>query len=171
MSNKHNVSIRNYGPINHELTTQWLNDEYLQEAFGLTYKVTVAEHAKWLSNNPQVEFLALYSDDEYIGNIVLTHQKRHFSTYLQIYIGSSAHRGKGLGKSCMKLALDHCFNKLGHNRVWLHVREYNEIAIKLYEGLNFKKEGLERESVFVKGNFLNQICMGLLKREHVLENL
>lgn len=160
-------SIREYGPEHYQKTVDWLNQKDIQDMFGITYAVTLDSHQKWLLSCPQVEILPLYFNEEYIGNIVLTHNLRHKTAYLQIYIGDSQFRGKGLGEEFMKLCLDRCFKNQTIHRLWLHVREYNEIAIKLYSKLGFQTEGIERESVLVNQKFLNQIRMSILQKDWV----
>lgn len=162
---KNNIHIRKYSEENHPKTVEWLNSPDIRKSFGITYEVTLTQHSKWVKENPHVEFLPLYVDDDYIGNIVLTLQPRHKAAYLQIYIGSPERRGQGLGKDFMSLALKHCFDELGLHRIWLHVREYNTAALSLYKGLGFVDEGIERESIYSEGRFLNQVRMSLLKDE------
>lgn len=165
------ANIRKYGPENFAKTVEWLSRPDIKKSFGITYDVTLEQHKKWVQENPQVEFLPLYVDDDYIGNIVLTIQSRHKSAYLQIYIGEPSRRGQGLGKDFMALAFKHCFETLDLHRVWLHVREYNQAALSLYKGLGMVDEGLERESVYAEGKFLNQIRMSLLKDEFNRKNI
>lgn len=42
---------------------------------------------------------------------------------------------------------------------------YNEGAVRLYEKLGFKREGVEREAIFSNGKFWDIIELGMLERE------
>ncbi len=159
------LELRTYSDVHIPQTVEWLKRSDIREFFGITYDVNDNSHKKWLSANPHVEFLALYSDGEYVGNIVLNHNQRHFSTNLQIYLGSDKVRGQGLGTGFMKLALSYVFHEKKQNRIWLHVREYNEPAKRMYKSLGFKSEGLERQSIWTGKEFINQELMGLLKQD------
>lgn len=170
METKSAYEIRKYSPDNYEKTIEWLNDKEMKKLFGITYDVTLESHSHWIANNSSIEFLPLYFENEYVGNIVLSFSPRHKSAYLQIYIGSKQYRGKGLGKNFMLLAMDYVFNVKKDHRIWLHVREYNESAIKLYTKLGFKDEGLERESVWDGETFLSQKRMSILSREFIKES-
>jgi RimJ/RimL family protein N-acetyltransferase len=125
----------------------------------------LASHTRWVESNTSIEFLPLYCDENYIGNIVLTYAPRHLSAYLQIYIGDERFTGKGLGAKFMVKAHEYIFNEKKYNRIWLHIREHNEIAQKLYLKLGYQKEGFERESILEEGKFYNQVTMSLLARE------
>lgn len=159
------IEIRPYEDSHIPQTIEWLRSSDIRELFGITYDVSEEAHKIWVTANPNVEMLALYCDANHVGNIVLSHNNRHFSTNLQIYLGTAEMRGKGLGKIFMRLALDYVFTKRNQNRVWLHVREYNEAARRLYLGLGFRREGLERQSIWTGKKFINQELMSILKQD------
>lgn len=157
--------IRRYSEVNDPETVEWLGRNDIKDLFGITYEVTLESHRKWLSLNPSVEILALYFKNQYVGNIVLDFMARHSSVFLQIYIGPKDFRGEGLGTNFMKKALSYLFEEKKQNRIWLLVREYNEVAKKMYSNLGFLSEGIERESVWTGREFVNQERMSLLKRD------
>jgi len=158
-------SIGKYGEEHIPQTVQWLNQQDIREFFGITYNVNADEHRLWMQKNTDVEFLPLYCDKNYVGNIVLNNLDRHSSTYLQIYIGEDKFRGMGLGQAFMILALKYIFTVKKYHRVWLHVRDSNRRALKLYQGLGFVNEGLERESIKDHSVFISQHRMSLLSTE------
>lgn len=51
------------------------------------------------------------------------------------------------------------------HRVYLHVYDFNERAIRCYEKCGFKKEGLIREAVYKHGRYVNEYIMGILEEE------
>jgi len=48
------------------------------------------------------------------------------------------HRGRGIGQALTRLSMQHAFGRKG-TAVWLHVREDNPSAIKLYTNLGFQE--------------------------------
>lgn len=76
------------------------------------------------------------------------------------------HAGKGYGKEAMHLLMHHAFNKLRLHRVGLDVLEFNTRAIRAYEGVGFRQEGLIRENYFDGEKFHSTVMMGLLAGEY-----
>jgi RimJ/RimL family protein N-acetyltransferase len=73
------------------------------------------------------------------------------------------YRGLGLGKKLMLLLIEKAEN-LGKLKIDLDVREDNLNAIKLYESVGFKHEGIKIDGFFVDDKFINLINMGLVLR-------
>jgi RimJ/RimL family protein N-acetyltransferase len=65
----------------------------------------------------------------------------------------------------MAAVLHYAFGPLGLNKVSLDVLEYNERAIRVYERLGFRPEGIHREDVYKEGRFVDVIRMSILARE------
>ncbi|MFB6363349.1 GNAT family N-acetyltransferase [Paenibacillus elgii] len=83
-----------------------------------------------------------------------------------IDIGNKAYWGKGYGTEALKLLLDYAFLELNLHRVSLRVFSFNERAIKLYEKLGFRREGISRQGLFREGAWHDIIHMGLLQHEY-----
>ena len=86
-------------------------------------------------------------------------------TWLTIGIGEAAQRGKGYGAEAMRLLLRFAFDELNLRRVQLTVFSYNESAIRLYERLGFRREGVFREFLQRDGELYDMLLYGLLRRE------
>jgi RimJ/RimL family protein N-acetyltransferase len=56
------------------------------------------------------------------------------------------HIGAGFGTDAQRALLRFAFNSIGLHRVWLTVYASNARAIRSYEKLGFRREGLMRES-------------------------
>jgi RimJ/RimL family protein N-acetyltransferase len=56
-------------------------------------------------------------------------------------------KGKGLGRKCLQLIKQYCFDTLKFHRLWLDVFEDNERAIYLYKSEGFEEEGRERNVI------------------------
>ncbi|WP_125152965.1 GNAT family N-acetyltransferase [Clostridium rectalis] len=80
-------------------------------------------------------------------------------------IGNNLNRGKGYGKEALSLVMEFAFMELNLHRLQLITISYNTIAIKLYESLGFKKEGVLREAVKRDGFRYDIYQYGILLNE------
>ena len=81
-------------------------------------------------------------------------------------IGRRDRQRRGLGRSALTLMLDHAFNVLNLERVYLYVVEYNQAARRLYESAGFTYEGALRQHVALDGRYYDLLPMGLLRSEY-----
>jgi RimJ/RimL family protein N-acetyltransferase len=79
-----------------------------------------------------------------------------------IQIGDRAARGRGIGESATRLMLQHAFGDLNIHRVYLSVLADNARAIRLYERIGFRHEGVQREAVFKCGRYIDLLTMAAL---------
>ncbi len=102
-----------------------------------------------------------------IGDIFL-HQINNKDRRARMAIGifDKNYVSKGLGTETVKLVLCHAFRKLNFHRIDLRVLAYNKRAIKSYKKAGFKKEGVERETVFVRGKWQDDVIMSILDNEY-----
>lgn len=77
-------------------------------------------------------------------------------------------KGKGLGRSCVRLLKQMAFRDLHAHRLWLDVKGQNARAQALYASEGFVEEGRLRESVrIIPGEgFDDLIVMSMLDREY-----
>jgi RimJ/RimL family protein N-acetyltransferase len=80
------------------------------------------------------------------------------------------HRGQGYAKPIYRQFMEWAFTEGNMNRLWLLVAGYNARAIKLYEGLGFKHEGVQREGLFKDGKYHDYLMMSVLKSESEWSN-
>ena len=71
----------------------------------------------------------------------------------------------GYGKAALKLLLEWIFNVKNFHRAFLDCKEYNSIALHLYEGLGFKREGVMRDVICTNGVYENLVLLGILEDE------
>ena len=75
-------------------------------------------------------------------------------------------KGLGYGHEAMKLLKAWTFLKKRFHRAWLDCKDYNEIAIHLYESEGLVKEGLIRETLLTDGVYENLLIFGILESEY-----
>ncbi len=73
--------------------------------------------------------------------------------------------GLGYGTLAIRLVLRYAFEELRLHRVDLRVLDYNTRAIACYEKCGFVREGVERESALVDGQWHSDVIMGILEGE------
>ena len=76
------------------------------------------------------------------------------------------HKGLGYGHEAMKLLKTWTFDVKGFHRAWLDCKDYNKVAIHLYESEGMIKEGLIRETLLTDGIYENLVIFGMLDREY-----
>ena len=83
-----------------------------------------------------------------------------------IGIFDSAAWGRGYGAETTRLVLRYAFETLGLHRVDLRVIDYNERAIACYTKCGFMREGIERESAWIAGQWHSDVLMSILEHEY-----
>ena len=75
-------------------------------------------------------------------------------------------KNRGYGREALKLLLKWTFEIKSYHRVWIDCKDYNAVALHLYESLGFVREGLLREILLTNGVYENLIVLGMLDREY-----
>ena len=72
----------------------------------------------------------------------------------------------GYGRAALKLLLKWTFEIKDFHRVWIDCKDYNKIALRLYESLGLVREGFLREIICTNGLYENLIVLGMLDNEY-----
>jgi RimJ/RimL family protein N-acetyltransferase len=84
---------------------------------------------------------------------------------LAIGLFNEGHLGRGIGRKAIDLVLQQAFGPLGLHRVDLRVLSFNIRAIRCYEACGFRREGIERESALVGGEWHDDWIMAILEQD------
>lgn len=76
-----------------------------------------------------------------------------------------AKKNCGYGREALNLLLKWIFTIKKFHRAFLDCKEYNSIALHLYESLGFKREGILRETILTNGIYENLVFLGIIDRE------
>lgn len=112
----------------------------------------------------------IYSGNELSGVITLNNIsliKR--SAYIGI-LGVKKGAKPWCGLNAAKDVIKHCFETLGLNRVYGHTWSDNERMDMFYKRLGATLEGIERESTFKNGKFVDLKIWSILRREYGTPN-
>lgn len=152
----------------------WLNDvetnQFLESCFFENTMSTLKKFVQAQINDPNSLFLAIRIKDtqKHIGNIKIAKiHPYHKTGEYGIMMGDKTEVGKGYAKEASIAIINHAFNGLHLQKINLGVISENKVAVKLYENLGFRIEGVLRNNYFHKlsGLFFDEIRMGLLKQE------
>ncbi|MDD5431176.1 MAG: GNAT family protein [Candidatus Pacebacteria bacterium] len=105
--------------------------------------------------------------DEHIGNAALENiDPINKSAEFAILIGEKKMWGKGIGKEVLKLLVEHGFNALNLNRIYMGTSADNIGMQKVAEAVGFKKEGVGRQVFYKNGEYKDTVNYGLLRSEY-----
>lgn len=154
-----------------KIVNTWRNNKELIDSLGANFRYVNFETEKlwfdsYMKNRNSNVRLAILDSDVFVGMINLTNiNMLNQSAEYSIQIGNSEKQSKGVGTKSTKLILEHAFNNLNLNKVYLTVLVKNERAIKLYDKCGFRIEGTLREEVYKNGKFQDMYIMSILKKE------
>lgn len=165
------IYLRPFEEYDIENTVKWLNNVELGAFIDRVVPTTIHDRKEWFHaisrDKTAVTFaIALTEDNRHIGNCGLINiDNRSRRGQFWIYL-SNQYIGQGFGKEVMKLILDYAFQSLNLNRVYLYVVSTNIRALKFYQKMGFEIEGTFREHVYLKGNYVDAIWLGILKKDY-----
>jgi RimJ/RimL family protein N-acetyltransferase len=103
---------------------------------------------------------------EVVGHVELDAiDRRHRTATLTRVLVCPTRRGRGLGAALTAAALDRGFHDEGLHRIQLRVFDFNAPAIRCYESLGFRREGLLRETRRIGQSWWSSLVMSLLEDE------
>ena len=153
-----------------ELAT-WINDPEVTRFLLMYRPLAVGQEEEFLkrmhaSETDLILGIVTRAEDQFIGVLGL-HQMDQRSRHAQlgITIGDKNYWGKGHGTEAVRLVVDHAFQTLNFNRVWLRVVEFNARAIRSYEKVGFRVEGRLRQQMFRDGRYWDEIVMAILRED------
>lgn len=150
----------------------WMNDEDLRATLAQRYPLSLAREADWVErvtrgqDPSELTFaICLIQGDRHIGNCDLTAiDKDNGTATLGILIGEADCRGQGFGEEAVRTLCRYGFEEMRLHKVRLDVHAGNP-AIRTYERVGFRREGLLREEIFRRGGRVDVIRMGLRRDE------
>ena len=84
---------------------------------------------------------------------------------LDMLIGDKKFWNKGFGSDALLAFIRYLFSIFPLNRIWLGTYSYNQRALRAYEKVGFKREGILREDAYIDGKFVDSVVLSILRRE------
>jgi RimJ/RimL family protein N-acetyltransferase len=150
---------------------KWLNDPVVSKPLrGHHERLTLKEERAWIQGlrkkqKIEKQFSIDTADGVHIGSAGLTIGIGGKVAVFGIEIGNAEYRGKGYGFAVMSLLMGYAFTVLKLHKVELGVFAFNKHAIKLYEKVGFKIEGVRKDHLFYEGKYYDEIEMGLFRKQ------
>lgn len=126
-----------------ELSFAWLADEEIKY-MTLTPSFSKESQEQWFASLPERKdyyIRGILANGVPIGACGLKHITKTEGEYWG-YIGEKAYWGKGIGK-LMMATIEQYAHDIGLVKIYLHVREDNERAIRLYASKGYLNMGIE----------------------------
>lgn len=150
---------------------KWSNDPELRKLTGDVTPMNelgIEEYYERINKDTnRIWFSIVLKDDNRIigetGLLRMFHLWRN--TDLSIIIGEKDTWRKGYGTEAIILLLDYAFGYLNFHRVSIGVVGFNNSAIKFYEKIGFKKEGMQRDGYYYDHKYHDFVMMSILEDE------
>ncbi|WP_313640969.1 GNAT family protein [Paenibacillus sp.] len=166
------IIMRGIKEFDLEAYYNFLLDAEMGRLTGSQGKFSREQTAVWIRKisvpaEDRVDFMITVKEtDELIGEVVLNEiDTDNRSANIRIGIRGYEHRGKGYGTEAMTQMLRYGFEALKLHRIHLGVYTFNPRAIHVYEKIGFQREGVERDALYVDGEFHDMILMSMLEDE------
>ena len=149
----------------------WLNDEEVRQYLSMTSPLNKIREKEWVENlykddRNTVLGIVVKENDQLIGNIGMHRISiPHRQAGMGIFIGDKTCWSKGYGTEALKLMLGYGFDQLNLHRLHLTVFSFNARAIRTYEKVGFKREGVFREHLYRNGKYHDVYYMAILENE------
>jgi diamine N-acetyltransferase len=149
----------------------WANDPEIR---GLTGEVTPTTQTgleeclqKMPGDTSRVWFgIVVKDDNRLIGECGLLRMFPAWrATDLSLILGDKTTWGKGYGSEAIHLLLDYAFGYLNFHRVSIGVVGSNDRALRFYEKVGFKREGVQRDGYYYNHAYQDFVMMSLLENE------
>lgn len=153
---------------------EWINDRSLVILSAPYHPVDDQAHHNWFERVTRRSDLQIFAirashDDQLVGTCQL-HSINAVarSSELQIRLGSTPNRRKGMGTDAVRQLLAFGFRDLNLHRIHLHVLSDNAVAIRTYLKNRFRHEGTLKEAAFIDGEYRDVSMMAILRPEWVV---
>lgn len=150
---------------------RWYDDPELRAEIGATAPLSEAEAQAWfdgLEADPNRVWYAVVRDEDeaVIGEAGLLRMFPEWrTTDMTVIIGERDARGHGHGTEVGRLLLDFAFEYMGFHRVAIGVVGFHEDALRFWERLGFRREGVQRDGYLLDGEFHDFVMMSILEDE------
>jgi diamine N-acetyltransferase len=150
---------------------QWANDPEVRGLTGevrpSTYEGAVEFYQKVQKSEDRIWLaVVLRETDHVIGETGLLRMFPAWrTTDWSLIVGEKSVRGKGYGKEAAQLMLNHAFGYLNFHRVAIGVVGFNAKALKFYEQIGFRREGVQRDGYYYDHRYHDFVMMSLLEDE------
>ena len=146
------------------LVAEWANNPEFGDEYEPLEQVSYHEVEKWYDNlSPEEKwFIIEKKDGSKIGQISHSSRGPHF---LLGYRLLPSERNKGYCTEAVKLIVDYLFLSRNLVRIQAETNPRNIASQRVLEKAGFKREGLVRRSIFIRGKWEDGLLYSILREE------
>lgn len=163
------ISIRKFLKKDIPNKVKWINDPLNNTFLHYDLPLSVEKTEIWFENNKNRNdrFDAVIEVDGIAVGLIglISIDSKDSKAEYYVTLGERDYLGKGIAFKASKLLLEYAFKKLKLNRVYLYTECENIFAVKLYERIGFKREGVLLQDLFSKGHYVDRYVYGISKRD------
>ena len=165
------VYLRPIEPEDAEVMVPWMNDAEVTRTLQAPRPTTLEDERAFVERMTKSETnitlgIVTRAGDRFIGTASLMKiQWRERQACFGIAIGDKSNWGRGYGTETTRLLVDHSFDTLNLNRLWLHVYDFNAAGLRAYEKAGFRREGILRQAAYIEGAYHDVHTMAILREE------
>ena len=169
------IFLRAFEPDDHILINRWRNDpEIMEMTQSTTGFVSSAMEKRWVEeqmlNNRNNLYLAICLSDsgEMVGYLSLRdidHQSMR-AECSGIVIGRKDLWQKGIAAKAMRMLLDHAFDMLNLNLLFLFALEGNTGSLQLARSIGFRDTGFLPQYQYKAGKMHSVVILALLREDY-----
>jgi len=134
------IRLEKFGKENYDDLISWIDSEEALMQFAgplFTFPLNAEQLDKSLEDDKRIAFRIVDNEsNKGIGHAEI-YLLEETAKVGRILIGDTAHRGKGLCQTIMRLLLDYAFAHLNREKIELNVFDWNKGAIRCYEKVGF----------------------------------
>ena len=152
--------------------SRWINDPEVTDMLGdPNIPLSKGKEREWVESVLSGKgggrtFTILTKKGEPIGNAGFNHLDfRNSHGVLGIMIGEKRLWDKGFGTDAIRILLKFGFDELGLRKIELFLDPGNKRALACYRKCGFVEEGRARKHIFHRGEYIDDLRMGILREE------
>lgn len=167
------VRFRAYEKEDMETVRTFINDPETASGIrpGIFFPYRHEEEEAWyntIRSDSQTDYtfaIELKADGTYIGGCSINKiSAKNRNAILGVLIGKPFWN-KGYGTDAMSLLVDFCFLEVNLYKVKLRVISYNKRAMRCYEKVGFRTEGVMKDEIYRYGKFHDDIAMAIFRAD------
>ncbi len=167
------VQLRPFEDEDAPLLAEWINNPELRDFIALRFAKSVRNEREWIAaltaKEPPSDIafgIELKRGRRLIG-IVGLHQISwvHRRGVTGIFLCPPSMRGKGYGTEAKNLMIDYAFGEIALQSLWAMALEANHASIHALEKQGYRRNGVMRKSMLVKGKWVDTIYFDILREE------
>jgi diamine N-acetyltransferase len=165
------VALRPVEPADVGAIRRWLNDPRIRPLIGETRPLSPlgaeAYVEKLQRDESRIWFMIVErATGRPIGECGLLRMMPAWrTTDLSIILGEPDARGCGYGTEAITLLMDYAFGALNFHRVAIGVVGFNTRALRFYEKVGFRREGVQRDGYYFDHRYHDFVMMSILEDE------